>query len=129
MRSAGRSPCTASALLAGEGSELHKEFGVYVHYVGIVTVPDGYAGRLMPMFPASFRNLRLLGLEAHDFALSKLERNSTRDREDVRFLYRAVPLDLELLERRYHLELRPYLASPERQDLTLRFWLEMLGGG
>ena len=26
-------------------------------------------------------------------------------------------------------ELRPYLANPERHDLTLRLWLEMLRGG
>lgn len=66
-----------------------------------------------------------MGLEAHDLALSKLERNSARDREDVRFLARAVPLDLAVLESRYHSELRPYLATPERHDL----WLEMLRGG
>jgi hypothetical protein len=57
-----------------------------------------------------------------------LERNSARDREDVRFLARAVPFDLAVLENRYHSELRPYLANPERHDLTLRLWLEMLQG-
>jgi len=70
-----------------------------------------------------------MGLEAHDLALSKLERNSARDREDVKFLARSVPLDPALLESRYHAELRPYLANPERHDLTLRLWLEMFRGG
>lgn len=112
--------------LAGAGSALHKKHGVYVQHVGIVTVPENYTHRLMVMFPAAYRNLLLMGLEAHDLALSKLERNSARDREDVKFLARAVPLDLALLESRYDSELRPYLASPERHDLTLRLWLEML---
>jgi Nucleotidyltransferase of unknown function (DUF6036) len=112
--------------LAGEGSLLHKKHGVYTQHVGIVTVPEDYACRLTPIFPSAYRRLQLLGLEAHDLALSKLERNSSRDREDVRFLAHAVPLDLAVLESRYRSELRPYLANPERHDLTLLLWLEML---
>jgi Nucleotidyltransferase of unknown function (DUF6036) len=112
--------------LAGEGSALHKRYGVYVQHVGIVTVPESYEDRLTILFPGAFRSLRILGLEAHDLALSKLERNSSRDREDVKYLAHAAPLDLEVLERRYRSELRPYLANAERHDLTLRLWLEML---
>jgi hypothetical protein len=112
--------------LAGMGSTLHRNHGVYIQYVAIVTVPENYADRLTPMFPTAYRWLRLFGLEAHDLALSKLERNSSRDREDVKFLARAARLDLQLLENRYFTELRPYLARPERYDLTLRLWLEML---
>jgi hypothetical protein len=115
--------------LAGQGSVLHNKYGVYLQHVGVVTVPDDYAGRLIPLFPAAFRRLKLMSLEAHDLALSKLERNSARDREDIRFLARTAPLDLPLLESRYKLELRPYLAHQERHDLTLRLWLEMLRGG
>jgi hypothetical protein len=36
------------------------------------------------------------------------------------------PLDLAVLESRYRTELRPYLASTWRRDLTLRLWLAML---
>jgi hypothetical protein len=115
--------------LAGEGSALHKKTGVYLQHAGMVTVPESYQSRLLPIFPAAFRRLRLFGLEAHDLALSKLERNSARDREDVRFLARAAPLDLAVLERRYESELRPYLANTKRHDLTIRLWLEMLAGG
>ena len=114
--------------LAGMGSTLHNKHGVYLQHVGIVTVPDSFEDRLTPMFPSAYRRLRLLGLDAYDLALSKLERNSARDREDVKFLARAVPLDLTVLEDRYRLELRPYLAVPERHDLTIRLWMEMLGG-
>jgi hypothetical protein len=77
--------------LAGMGSALDRKHGVYVQHVGIVTVPENYEDRLIPIFPAAYRRVHLAGLEAHDLALSKLERNSGRDREDVKFLARAVP--------------------------------------
>ena len=86
--------------LAGRGSTLHQKHGVYLQHVGIVTVPEDYSDRLTVMFPAAYRRLQLLGLEAHDLALSKLERNSARDREDVKFLARTIPLDLTILENR-----------------------------
>jgi hypothetical protein len=114
--------------LAGKGSALHAKHGVYVQHVGIVTVPDGYEDRLAPIFPSTYRSLRLFGLDAYDLALSKLERNSARDREDVKFLARAVPFDFVVLEDRYRSELRPYLAAAERHDLTIRLWIEMLSG-
>jgi hypothetical protein len=114
--------------LAGKGSALHTKHGVYVQHVGIVTAPDSYEDRLIPIFPSSYRFLRLFGLDAYDLALSKLERNSARDREDVKFLARAVPLDFVVLQDRYRSELRPYLAAPERHDLTVRLWIEMLSG-
>lgn len=113
-------------ILAGKGSALHKRYGVYAQHVGIVTVPENYADRLTLMFPSAYRRLALLGLEAHDLALSKLERNSARDREDVKHLAHAAPLNLAILEDRYRSELRPYLVNTDRHDLTLRLWLEML---
>jgi len=109
--------------LAGEGSALHKKYGIYLQYVGIVNVPENYDDRLLPIFPSAFRRLLLAGLEAHDLALSKLERNSPRDQENVKYLAQAAPLDLSLLESRYRSELRPYLANAERHDLTLHLWL------
>ncbi|HVW86918.1 MAG TPA: DUF6036 family nucleotidyltransferase [Bryobacteraceae bacterium] len=112
--------------LAGKGSALHKKYGVYAQHVGIVTVPESYEERLIPMFPKAYRQLLLHGLDAHDLALSKLERNSARDREDVKYLAHAAPLDPAVLKSRYHAELRPYLANTSRHDLTIRLWLEML---
>lgn len=70
--------------------------------------------------------MRLLGAEAYDLALSKLERNLGRDREDIKHLGRTVPLDADVLEQRYKQELRPYLVNAERHDLTLGLWIEML---
>jgi hypothetical protein len=112
--------------LAGMGSALDRKHGVHVQHVGIVTVPENHEDRLIPIFPGAYRRVRLAGLEAYDLALSKLERNSGRDREDVKFLARAAPLNLTTLEERYRSELRPYLAAAERHDLTMRLWIEML---
>ena len=67
-----------------------------MQHVGIVTVPENYNDRMTLMFPTAFRRLLLLGLEAHDLALSKLERNSARDREDIRYPARVAPLDLSV---------------------------------
>ncbi|MBP6002649.1 MAG: hypothetical protein KA746_04350 [Pyrinomonadaceae bacterium] len=36
------------------------------------------------------------------------------------------PFDLGILRQRYHDELRPYLAIPEREDLTLNLWIDMI---
>ena len=76
------------------------------------------------MFPRTLRRLRLFALEAHDLALSKLERNSERDRNDVQQLARAGHLKPEVLWERYNNELRPNLAHEARHSLTLQLWLE-----
>jgi hypothetical protein len=38
----------------------------------------------------------------------------------------SVPLDLNILQERYNTELRWQLGNPEREDLTLRLWTEMI---
>lgn len=113
-------------VMAGEGSRLHKKHGVYLQQASIVTVPESYEERVLPMFPGFYERLTLMGLEAYDLALSKLERNSARDREDVKFLAGAARLDPMILEQRCYQELRPYLSNMERHDLTMRLWLAML---
>ena len=77
------------------------------------------------MFPGIWTHLRLHALEAHDLALSKLERNFERDRDDVQQLARAGHLSPGILKERYYQELRPNLPGHEaRHDLTLELWLE-----
>lgn len=112
--------------VAGQGSQLHRRHGLYLQHVGVASVPENYRERLLEMFPAAYRRLRILGLEAYDLALSKLERNAARDREDVKYLARAVPLNLDVLEARYRTELRPYLSGPARHDLTMQLWRDMI---
>jgi hypothetical protein len=113
--------------LAGLGSKLHRKYRLYMQYVGIVTPPADYAKRLIRMFPsAPWKRLRLFALDATDIALSKLERNAERDREDVLRLAHAGYINREVLQRRYHEELRPYLLNKlSWHDKTLELWLEM----
>jgi hypothetical protein len=70
--------------LAGKGSKLQSEFKIYIQPVAIVTYPEDYASRLKRMWPDfKPRKLKLYALEPHDLALTKLERNSDVDRQDV----------------------------------------------
>ena len=111
---------------AGLGSALYKKHNVYLDPVGVAPLPENYEDRLTEIYPGLFERLRLFALDPYDIALSKIERNTTLDREDVKYLARVVPFDLGVLERRYRDELRVYLGNPEREDLTLRLWMEMI---
>lgn len=111
---------------AGQGSPLHLKHKVYLDPVGVAPLPENYEDRLTEIFPNTFTRLRLLALDAYDIALTKIERNTERDREDVKHLARVVPFDLEILKQRYHDELRVYLGNPVREDLTLRLWFAMI---
>jgi uncharacterized nucleotidyltransferase DUF6036 len=111
---------------AGKGSELHRKHRVYLDIVTVCDPPDSYEDRLTEIFPGAYGHLRLFALEIHDLALAKLRRNSPRDREDVIYLAKKVPLNLEILKERYGKELRPYLANQKHDDLTLNLWIEMI---
>jgi len=108
------------------GGPLHKKYKVYLDHVGVAKVPEDYELRLTEMFAGTFRRLQLCALDPYDLALSKLERNIQRDRDDVKHLTQALPFDLRILRERYERELRWQLGNPEREDLTLRLWLEMI---
>lgn len=113
--------------LAGLGSKLHRKYRLYMQHVTIATPPADYASRMVRMFPAaSWQRLSLFALDAADIALSKLERNAERDREDFIRLARAGYIDRQVLKDRYYEELRPYLLSRiSWHDKTLELWLEM----
>src|SRR5262245_39946899 len=98
--------------LAGKGSELHQKHGIYLDFVTVATVPEDYAQRLTEMFPGALQRLRLLAFDPYDLALAKLERNSQRDRDDVKYLARTIPFNLDTLQDRYQKELRPLLGVP-----------------
>lgn len=112
--------------LGMQGSSLHKKYKIYLDRVGVAKVPENYEDRLTEIFPGVFKHLRLLALNPYDLALSKLERNIQRDRDDVKHLAKIVPFDLEVLKERYQNELRWQLGNPEREDLTLRLWIETI---
>lgn len=112
--------------LAGKGSKLHQKYKLYLDYVTVAEVPEDYEERLKEMFPKEFRYLHLFAFDAYDLALAKLERNTQRDRDDVKHLARIVPFDLAILKERYQQELRPNLGNPKREDLTMQLWVEAI---
>jgi hypothetical protein len=112
--------------LGMQSGPLHKKYKVYLDRVGVAKVPENYEDRLTEIFPKVFKHLRLLAVDPYDLALSKLERNIQRDRDDVKHLAKAIPFDLEVLKERYQKELRWQLGNPEREDLTLRLWIEAI---
>jgi uncharacterized nucleotidyltransferase DUF6036 len=111
--------------IAGYGSRLHKSHKVYLEAVTVALHPDDYEQRLLPLFRGAWNHIELYALEAHDLALTKLERNLDRDRDDVRQLAKAGYLNPEVLRSRYQEEMRPYIASRvEWHDKTLDLWIE-----
>lgn len=110
---------------AGPDSALAKKYKVYLQYVPMVSLPEDYAERLSEIYPGRYENLRLYALDPYDLILSKLERNSPKDRDDVAFLAGSLHLSRELLCERFQKELRPCLANQSRHDLTLELWLDV----
>jgi hypothetical protein len=116
----------ALAAIAGRGSKLHQAHGVYLDIVTVATAPDSYEERLTELYPGRFQNLRVLALEVYDLVLAKLTRNADRDRGDLEYLAVAVPLEPSVLRDRYAREMRDYVAVPEREDLTIRLWIDII---
>ena len=81
--------------------------------------------RLVDMMPEKSVNLRVLVLDPDDLILSKLERNTTKDRDDADYLFRSRKLDSATLRARYKEELRPYLVKEKWHDKTLDLWIEI----
>jgi hypothetical protein len=112
--------------LGTQGGPLHRAYGIYLDRVTVAVLPENYEGRLTEMFPDAYKHLRLMAPDPYDLALSKLERNSQKDRDDVRFLARTVPFDIKLLQERYLTEMRWQLGVPGREDLTVQLWIEAI---
>jgi hypothetical protein len=121
-----RDPDLKLVSLAGKGSALQKKYRICLDNVTVAKLPIDYDERLTEMFPGAFSRLRLFAVDPYDLALSKIERNLERDQDDVMYLARTIPLDIDILRKRYIEELRPDLFVPEREDLTLKLWIEMI---
>lgn len=110
---------------AGRESALRKKHSIYLDAVGVATAPESYQDRLLHLFPGVWRHLSLSTLEAHDLALTKLERNFERDRGDVEHLAKSGYLNANTLRARYYEEMRPYVIGRESwHDQTLEMWIE-----
>ncbi|MEZ5402108.1 MAG: DUF6036 family nucleotidyltransferase [Bryobacteraceae bacterium] len=111
--------------VAGQESPPADRHGVYLDVVTVASVPEGYESRLRPLYSLRWQHLRLAVLEAHDLALTKLERHFERDRQDEEYLARSGFLDPVILRARYVEEMRPYLsARVSWHDQTLAMWMD-----
>lgn len=111
--------------VAGKESSLRRRHGVYLDMVTVASFPESYQTRLKPLYPGQWDRLRLFALEAHDLALTKLERNLDRDRSDVEHLARSGYLQAATLRQRYVEEMQPYVVGRESwHDQTLEMWIE-----
>jgi len=111
--------------LAGPDSMLAKKHKLHLQHFPAISLPEDYGTRLAGMYPGRFKNLHLYAPDPYDLILSKLERNSQKDRDDVAFLAESLHLSPELLRERYKKELRPYLTNEGRHDLTIELWLDV----
>lgn len=111
--------------IAGRGSELARRHHLYIDVVGVASVPYEYESRLTDFYPGAFERLHLRVMDPYDVALSKLSRNLDRDHDDVMYLARTVPFDLDLFERRYNEELLPYLFGNKAEKTDwFQAWVE-----
>jgi uncharacterized nucleotidyltransferase DUF6036 len=111
--------------IAGEGSALAIKYKIRLHHVAVMTMPEDHETRLTEMFPGMFEQMRLFAPDPYDYILSKLERNSSKDRDDADYLFRTQKLDSQTLRERYQQELRPYLVKEQWHDKTLELWIEI----
>jgi len=104
-------PCHDLEAIAGRSSPLAKKHRVYLHYLPVNTIPEDYEARLKELFPRRFKNLRIFVPHPYDLILSKLERNSPKDREEVEYLANKLQLDPNLVRERYESKQRPNLSK------------------
>jgi len=110
----------------GRGSPLHRKHRLYVDYVVLSVEPADYRSRVIEMFPGTLVNLRLFCLDPYDLALTKLDRNSPKDRSDFLHLAHVVPLDFSILRDRFETEVATYIwdAPATKLRRTLGFWID-----
>lgn len=112
--------------MAGDGSDLHKKYRIWLHRVTVTDLPEDYENRLADMAEGEFNQLRLRVPDPYDCILSKIDRGSQKDRNDSEYLFRKQNLDVQILRERYDREFRPnYVGRKDRLDTTLRLWIEI----
>jgi hypothetical protein len=110
--------------VAGRGSTLATKMGLHLELVTVTDLPDEYESRLTPVLDGKLNMLTLLALDPYDILLSKLGRNSGKDRADVEYLAKHLLLKCGTLKQRFAKEMRPWIPDPERHELTIKLWCE-----
>jgi hypothetical protein len=111
--------------VAGRESKLAGKHRLHFQRVGgVVDLPENYEDRLQEL-SVNLKKLRLKVLEPYDLILSKLSRNSQKDREDVKFLARQLGLEFAVAYERFEKEMKPWMPNADRHEQTLNVvWKE-----
>jgi hypothetical protein len=72
--------------------------------------------------------LSLKIFDPSDLVLSKLTRNSPKDREDVKAIATRMKLNFQICNQRFEDEMKPWLPNLDRHRLTLTLWREYFPG-
>ena len=109
--------------LAGRESKLCRKYKLFLQNVGVSDPPEDYQNRLTALdFGLSKLSLKIF--DPYDLVLSKLTRNSPKDREDVKAIATRVNLSFKILIVRFELEMKPWLPNLDRHLTTLKLWQE-----
>jgi Nucleotidyltransferase of unknown function (DUF6036) len=110
--------------VAGRDSPIARKYRLHFQRVGgIVDVPEDYASRVKEL-NLQLQKLKLWVLEPYDLLLSKITRNSPKDRDDARFLIQKLKLEFPVFYARWQQEMAPWVANRERHELTMQLWKE-----
>lgn len=107
--------------IAGRESEIYKKYQLHFQKAAVAAVPEDYDKRLKKI-RLGLKYLQLWVFDPYDLVLSKLTRNSGRDREDVKGLAASQNLSFAVLSKRYEKEMQLWIPNPERHDHTLQLW-------
>jgi hypothetical protein len=77
----------------------------------------------------NLQKLSLWVLEPYDLLLTKLARNSPKDREDAKFLIQKEKLEFTTFYARWQEEMAPWIANRERHELTTQLWKDYFPDG
>jgi hypothetical protein len=100
-----------------QSSPKSTKYKVFLQHYGAPDLPEDHERRLVQL-DLDLANLSLKVLDPYDLALSKLTRNSPKDREDVKSLATKLQLSFEVLSQRFEAEMKPWLpaSSPNCLD-------------
>lgn len=109
--------------VGGSASALAKKYRVSFQHVGVADWPDQYESRLEEL-NLNLRKLKLCVLEPYDLLLSKVPRNSPKDREDAKYLIRKLNMEFAVFKDRWDKEMAPWIGNRDRHALTVELWKE-----
>ena len=112
--------------IAGQGSDLSRKHGVFTHNAGYIEMPHEYEDRLLEL-ELKLERLHLFVPDPYDLLLSKMLRNSGKDRDDAKFLITKLGLQYGPFKARFDEELSWVSNRPYREK-TVELWKEFFPG-